>query len=438
MKLLLKAGRVIDPSQNIDALMDIAIQDAKIVQIGPNLSEGQTNGRKGPSSKTKTIDLTGRVVVPGLIDMHTHLREPGFEYKETIETGSLAAAAGGFTSIACMPNTQPVNDNRSITEFIKRKAALAGRVHVYPIAAITIESAGRSLTDFRDLQDAGAIGFSDDGKSVLNSALMRRALEYASSIDMPVICHCEDPQLSAGGSMNEGFVSTELGLAPIPAMAEDVMTARDIIIAEYTRTAVHIAHVSTAGSVEFIRSAKKRGVKVTAETAPHYFTLTDDSLRDFNTFYKVNPPLRTKEDLEAVKEGLRDGTVDVIASDHAPHAVTDKDVEFEFAASGMIGLETSLALSLKLVDDGILTLPQLIQKMSFNPAKILKIPKGTLQVGVDADVTVIDREKIWTVDCHQFRSRSRNSPFHGRRMKGKAVMTIMGGEITYDESQNNA
>jgi dihydroorotase len=370
--------------------------------------------------------------------MHTHLREPGFEYKETIETGSRAAAAGGFTAVACMPNTQPVNDSRSVTEFIKKKAALCSLVHVYPIAAISVGSAGGTLTDFRDLQDAGAVGFSDDGKPVLNSALMRRALEYATSIAMPVICHCEDTKLSAGGAMNEGFVSTELGLPAIPALAEDVMTARDILIAEYTGTAVHIAHVSTAGAVDLVRQARMRGVRVTAETAPHYVTLTEEALRTFDTACKVNPPLRTQKDVDALKEGLRDGTIDCIASDHAPHATTDKDMEFEHAASGMVGLETSLALSLRLVADGILSLPQLVQKMSTHPARILRIPGGTLQTGADADITVMDLEKNWIVDRMTFQSRSRNTPFHGRQMKGKAVMTIMGGRITYSEIQDHA
>ncbi|MBN1663203.1 MAG: dihydroorotase [Deltaproteobacteria bacterium] len=437
MKLILTGGRVVDPSLNIDAVLDISIEDGKIAGIGPDIPKEPAKSRKGMQTNVKTIHLGGMIVVPGLIDMHVHLREPGFEYKETIETGSRAAAAGGFTSVACMPNTNPVNDSRSITEFIKKKAALCGLVNVYPIAAVSIGSAGTNLTDFRDLRDAGAVGFSDDGKPVANSALMRRALEYASSISLPVISHCEDTLLSAGGVMNEGFAATELGLQGIPAIAEDVMTVRDIMIAAYTGAAVHIAHVSTAGSVDIIREAKKRGIRVTAETAPHYFTLTEESLREYDTFYKVNPPLRTKEDVAAVKEGLRDDTIDVIASDHAPHAATDKEVEFDLASSGMVGLETSLALSLSLVSDGVLTLPQLIQKMSAWPAKVLNIPKGTLRIGADADITVIDTKKTWTVDRMQFRSRSRNSPFHGRQMTGRAILTIKGGKITYSDNQDN-
>jgi len=365
--------------------------------------------------------------------MHTHLREPGFEYKETIHSGCDAAVAGGFTSIACMPNTSPVNDNRSITEFIKRKAAEAGLAHVYPIASISRKSEGAVLAEFQDLKDAGAIGFSDDGKPVMNSALMRRALEYAGSLGLPVISHCEDACLSAEGAMNEGFVSTELGLAGIPSVAEDVMVARDILLAEYTRTAVHIAHVSSAGAVLLIRQAKQRGVSVTAETAPHYFSLTEEAVRGFGTNTKVNPPLRSPEDVAALKEGLKDGTIDVIASDHAPHAITDKDVEFEYASCGIVGLETSLALSLRLVEEGDLSPGDLIEKMSTKPARILRIAGGTLREGSQADVTVIDTEKPWIVDASVFRSKGRNSPFQGWTLRGKAVLTIVGGAIKYRE-----
>lgn len=436
MKLLLKGGRVVDPSQDIDAAMDVLIENGKIAAIGQHILP--KNASKQKTASYRSIDLTGLVITPGLIDMHTHLREPGYEYKETIETGSRAAAAGGFTSVACMPNTQPVNDSRSVTEFIRKKATVCGLVNVYPIAAVSVGSKGTNLTDFRDLKDAGAVAFSDDGKPVSNSALMRRALEYASSIDMPIVCHCEDTQLSAGGSMNEGLVSTEIGLNPIPSLAEDVMTARDVIIAAYTNTLCHICHVSTAGAVDIIRNAKKKDVRVTAETAPHYFTLTDESLRQYDTASKVNPPLRTAEDLIAIKEALRDGTIDAIASDHAPHALTDKEVEFDLAASGITGLETSLSLSLELVFAGILTLPQFVEKMSVNPATILKLPKGTLRAGADADLTIIDLDKTWAVDKSKFASRGRNTPFDGRRMKGKAVMTIMGGTVTYSEIKDYA
>jgi dihydroorotase len=431
MKLLLTGGRIIDPSQNLDEQTDILIENGKIAEIGGNIDKSRINSRKSAAEKVTIIDVRGMVVTPGLIDMHTHLREPGFEYRETIRTGSEAAAAGGFTSIACMPNTKPVNDTRSVTEYIKRKAAASNLVNVYPIASISMGSEGNIMTEFRDLKEAGAVAYSDDGKPVTDSSLMRRALEYASSLNMPIISHCEDTCLSAGGSMNEGFASTELGLQGIPHIAEDTMVARDIIIADYTRTTLHIAHVSTAGAVRLIRDAKKRGIRVTAETAPHYFTLTDEALRGFDTFAKVNPPLRTIDDVNAIKDGLNDGTIDAIASDHAPHARTDKEVEFEYAAFGITGLETSLALGLKLVDDGILTLHQLIFTMSTNPAIILNIPKGTLKIGADADITVIDLAKNWTVDRSTLLSKGKNTPFHGWTMKGKAIVTIMGGEIKY-------
>jgi len=433
MTLLLRGGRIIDPAQNLDEKMDLLIENGKIAKIGKNIHLPRNTSRETASGEINIIDLKGKVVVPGLVDMHTHLREPGFEYRETIQTGSIAAAAGGFTSVACMPNTSPVNDTRSVTEYIKRKASASNLINVYPIASISMGSEGAVMTEFRDLRDAGAIAFSDDGKPVADSALMRRALEYASSLDTPIISHCEDTYLSAGGSMNEGFVSTELGLQGIPNIAEDTIVARDIIIADYTGTTLHIAHVSTAEAVRMIRNAKERGVRVTAETAPHYFTLTDEALREFDTCAKVNPPLRTIEDVTAIKKGLNDGTIDAIASDHAPHALTDKDVEFEYAAFGITGLETSLALSLRLVDDGIITLNQLLLKMSTNPAKILNIPKGTLNIGADADITVIDLDNNWTVDRSRLRSKGKNTPFHGWDMKGKAIMTIMGGVIKHRE-----
>jgi dihydroorotase len=425
MRLLLRGGRIIDPSQQLDEQRDLLIERRVIAGLGKDLT------RAGGESDLTIVELEGKLVVPGLIDMHTHLREPGFEYKETIRTGSLAAAAGGFTSIACMPNTEPVNDNRSVTEFILRKARECEVVNVYPVAAVSKGSEGAVITEFADLRDAGAVAFSDDGKSVMNSGLLRRALEYAHSLGTLVISHCEDMDLAAGGAANEGVVATRLGLRGIPNIAEDLMVGRDIAIAEYTGTAVHIAHVSTAGAVKLIREAKRRGVKVTAEATPHHFTLTDEALRDYDTRAKVNPPLRTLADVRAVREGLEDGALDAIASDHAPHSTLEKDVEFDYAANGMIGLETSLALSLRLVEEGVLTLNQLLAKMSTNPAKILKIPKGTLKVGADADVTVIDPDEEWTVDVNRFQSRSRNTPFNGWRLRGRALFTIVGGDIKY-------
>jgi len=423
MKLLLKGARVIDPAQKIDVRMDVLVEDGKIAGCGSTIKA---------SPSIKVIELAGMIIAPGLIDMHTHLREPGLEYKETIASGSAAAVAGGFTSIACMPNTAPVNDNRSITEFIRRKAAEAGLANVYPIGAISVGSEGRQLTEFWDLKEAGIVALSDDGKPVMDAALMRRALEYAHSLDLPVIQHCEDKNLSAGGLMNEGYYATILGLPGIPAIAEDVMVARDILIAEYTRTRIHIAHISTAGAVRLIRDAKARGLKVTAETAPHYFTLTDESLQDYDTNCKVSPPLRSASDVAAIKKGLADGTLDAIACDHAPHGRTDKEVEFEYALNGISGLETSLGLSLNLVHDGILTWPALIAKMSCHPARILRLIKGTLSSGSDADITVINPDLPWTADVKSFQSRGKNSPFHGRKMKGRAVLTIVGGDIKYD------
>ena len=423
MKLLLKGARVIDPSRNLDAPMDVLVEDGKIAGCRP--------GIKAPPG-AKVFDLAGMIVVPGLIDMHTHLREPGYEYRETVASGAAAAVAGGFTSIACMPNTRPVNDNRSVTEFILRKAAEANLANIYPIGAISMNSDGKQMTEFWDLREAGIVALSDDGNPVMDAALMRRAMEYADSLNLPVIQHCEDKNLSAGGLMNEGYPSTLLGLPGIPAIAEEIMVARDILIAEYTGTRIHFAHVSTAGSVRLIRDAKKRGLRVTAETAPHYFTLTDESLRDYDTNYKVSPPLRGKTDVSAVKEGLADGTLDAIACDHAPHGRTDKEVEFEYAANGISGLETSLGLSLSLVHEGVLSWPELIAKMSCNPARILNLPKGTLARGADADITVIHPELAWSVDAAAFHSLGKNSPFSGRKLKGRAVLTIVGGDIKYD------
>jgi dihydroorotase len=434
MNLLLKSGRIVDPSQDIDRPLDILIRDGRVARIAKDLPV-PARGKKADGG-TAVLNMKGLVVVPGLIDMHVHLREPGFEYKETIGTGCEAAVAGGFTAVACMANTNPVNDNRSVTEFILRKAAACGKARVYPVAAITRNLEGKTLSEFWDLQEAGAVALSDDGRPVTNGSIMRRALEYAHSLNMPVLSHSEDPSLSAGGVMNESLVSTELGLRGIPAAAEEAMIARDILLAEYTRTSIHICHVTTAGSVRLVREAKARGVAVTAETAPHYFTLSDETLHEYDTNLKVNPPLRSAADLEAIREALRDGTLDAIASDHAPHALTDKAVEFDEAAWGMVGLETSLGLSLKLVHKGVLTLPELVLKMSVLPARILRVPGGTLKPGSAADVTVLDLNRFWTVDSGSFRSRSRNTPFQDMPMKGKAVMTIVGGQVVYSELEN--
>lgn len=430
MKMLLTGARVIDPAQNIDSVTDILVENGKISALGTDLLP---SAKSGEATKIKVIKLDGMVLTPGLIDVHTHLREPGLEYKETIASGSRAAVGGGFTSIACMPNTDPVNDNRSITEFIRRKEIEINLANVYPIAAISKNSEGLQLTEFWDLKDAGAIAFSDDGKPVMDAALMRHALEYASSLGLPVISHCEDIHLSTGGQMNEGYFSTILGMRGIPACAEEIMVARDILLAEFTKTHVHIAHVSTAGSVRLIREAKKRGLPVTAETAPHYFTLTDESLQTYNTNLKVNPPLRSAADVMAIKEGLAAGTLDAIASDHAPHARTDKELEFEYAANGISGLETSLGLSMSLVNEGVITLPELVTRMSLSPARILNLPKGTLATGADADITVINPQLKWIVDVKTFSSKGKNSPFQGWELQGKAILTVVGGEIKYSD-----
>ncbi|MCK5008987.1 MAG: dihydroorotase, partial [Deltaproteobacteria bacterium] len=338
-------GRVIDPSNGVDDYLDILVDEGKIVEVRP--------GGKGKEKNkiTQVIDAREKVVVPGLIDMHVHLREPGHEYKETIRTGCQAAAFGGFTSIACMPNTNPVNDNQSVTDYILDRTRREGCVNVFPIGAITKGLEGKFLTEMSELKNTGVVAVSDDGKSVRNSELMRRGMEYAKNFDLLVICHCEDSDLTAGGVMNEGFTSTRLGLKGIPNAAEETIVARDIILAEMTGCRVHIAHVSTEGAVRIIREAKSRGVNVTAETAPHYFSLSEEALESFDTNFKVNPPLRSARDVEAVKEGLKDGTLDVIATDHAPHSSLEKDVEFDYASSGLVGLETALPLALQLVKE---------------------------------------------------------------------------------------
>lgn len=423
MSLLIKNGRVIDPANNIDDSLDMLVEE--------NIIKKVSKGIKAEGS-VKVIDAKGKIVSPGLIDIHTHLREPGFEYKETIKTGTMAAAAGGFTAICCMPNTNPINDNRAVTEFILSKSAKEGIVNVLPIGAITKGSQGKALAEISDMVNTGCVAISDDGKGVMDAEVMRRGLEYTKAFDIPVIAHCEDANLSSGGVMNEGFASTMLGLRGIPKAAEEVMVVRDIALAELTGARLHIAHVSSAGSVESIRSAKKRGVKVTSETCPHYFTLTEDAVIGYNTNAKVNPPLRTKEDVKAIKVGLKDGTIDIIASDHAPHAVHEKEIEFDYASFGMIGLETSLPLILSLVREGVLTLNDAVARVTINPARLLKLKKGTLSEGADADITIIDTESEWVVEANNLKSKSKNTPFAGMKMKGRAVMTIVGGKIVYE------
>lgn len=422
MSLLIKGGRVIDPSQNIDDLLDILVVDGRIAEVGKNL--------KAPAG-VDTVDASGCLVTPGLIDMHVHLRDPGLEYKEDIVTGTRAAAAGGFTSVCCMPNTKPVNDNKAVTSYIINKAKSEGLVNVFPIGAITQGSKGESLAEMGDMKEAGCVAVSDDGRPVTSAELMRRALEYAKGMGIMVIAHSEELALVGEGVMNEGFTSTELGLKGIPWAAEDVAVARDVYLAELTDSPLHIAHISTMGSVRIIRNAKGRGVKVTCETAPHYFSLTDDAVRGYDTNAKMNPPLRTAEDVAAIKAGLADGTIDAIATDHAPHHLDEKDVEFNAALNGIIGLETSLPLTLQLVADGELDVKALVEKMSCNPAKILGIDRGTLIQGAVADVTVIDPGMEWKVEADKLASKSKNSPFIGWSMKGWAKYTIVGGKVVY-------
>ena len=420
MNLLIKNGRVIDPSQGLDEVLDIAVENGLVKELGKGLA--------APTG-AEVVDARGKYVVPGLIDMHVHLRDPGLEYKEDIISGTRAAAAGGFTSVCCMPNTKPVIDNKAIAGYIISKAKSAGFCNVFPIGTISYGMNGERMAEMGELKEAGCVAVSDDGKPVANPELMRRSLQYAHGMGIMVISHAEELSLVGEGVMNEGFTSTEIGLKGIPRVAEDIATSRDVLLAEYTCSPIHIAHVSTKGSVRIIREAKARGVKVTCETAPHYFTLTDDAVRGYNTNAKMNPPLREADDVKAIKEGLRDGTIDCIATDHAPHHLDDKDVEFDAALNGIIGLETSLPLSLKLVADGVLTIDQLVEKMTCNPSNILGLDRGTLKKGAVADITLIDPAAEWTVEPEKLFSKSKNSPFLHYKMNGKAAGTILAGKV---------
>jgi len=417
--LVIKNGRIIDPANDMDAQGDLLIIDGQIAE----------SSMAAPGD-VRVVDANGCWVVPGLIDMHVHLREPGEEYKEDIISGTRAAAAGGFTGVACMPNTRPVNDCRAVTSMIVHQAA-QGACRVYPVGAISKKSLGKSLAEFGEMKEAGVVAVSDDGLPVQDSQLMRRALEYAGDYGLVVISHSEEPSMSHG-VMNEGEVSTRLGLKGIPAAAESIMVYREIALAEYTGKRVHIAHVSTAMSTDLIRSAKARGVLVSAETTPHYFTLTDEAVEGYDTNAKMNPPLRSEQDRQAIRQGLADGTFDAIATDHAPHSILEKEVEFDQAMNGIIGLETSLPLSLALVRDGVLNEQQLIALMSSNPAGILGLEAGTLSPGAPADVTVIDPDCTFTYTEDQVVSKSKNSPFLGWKLQGRAVMTVVGGQITHN------
>ena len=422
--LLIRNGKVIDPSQNKDAILDIFVRHGKIEALGKAIEIP----REEPF---KEIDATGLVVTPGWIDIHTHLREPGGTHKETIETGTKSAAAGGFTSIACMANTQPVNDSSYITTYIRQKVATDSPVNVFPIGAVTKGLKGEELAEIGSMREAGIVAISDDGKTVMNAYLFRKALDYSRRFDLTVISHAEDSNLKGLGVMNEGFNSARFGLRGIPKAAEEVIVARDIYLAELTGAKLHIAHASTAGSVALIREAKRRGIQVTAEVTPHHLTLTDEAVGTYDTNTKVAPPLREKEDIEALQEAVADGTIDALASDHAPHSREEKEVEYDHADFGMVGLETAFPLYYAKVLKNHWDLSKLVAAMTIKPAKIIGLKKGTLQVGADADISIFDPNLEWVVDKNQFRSKSQNSPFHGWTVKGKPVFTIVAGKIVY-------
>jgi dihydroorotase len=424
--ILIRGGRVIDPSRGTDGIADVYLTDGRVEAVGLNIV-----GEDGCT----VVEAAGKVVAPGFIDLHTHLREPGQEDVETVATGAMAAAAGGFSAVCAMPNTDPVTDNQAAIGFIVSQAQRAGRARVYPIGAISLGQKGQQLAEFGELVGAGAVAVSDDGKPVMSSHLMRTALEYARTFGIPVADHCEDMTLAQGGAMHEGLVSTRLGLKGIPAAAEEIMVARDIILAELTGGHVHLCHMSTRGSVELIRRAKEKGIRVTAEACPHHFTLTHERCEGYDTNAKMNPPLREAEDREAIRRGLKDGTIDVIATDHAPHHYDAKEREFDDAPNGIIGLETALGLAVsELVETGLLTLPELVARMSTLPARIFGLPGGTLSVGAPADVVVFDPKARWTVTPSTFFSKSRNTPFTGRELTGRAELTIVRGQVVFQRT----
>ena len=423
--LLIKNGLLVDPKQDINEKMDILVENTKIIKLEKDIKA---------TDKMEVIDAEGFIVAPGFIDIHVHLREPGQEYKETILTGCKAAVRGGFTGMACMPNTNPVIDNEAVVELIKARAEKYRLADVYPVACITKGQEGRELTEHGILKEAGAIAFSDDGVGVCSAGVMRRALDYARAFDALIMCHCEEASLSGDGVMNEGEMSTKLGLAGIPTIAEEVMTERDISIAEYTKGKLHICHVSTARSVDIIRAAKKRGVRVTAEVTPHHISLTDKEVWDYDTYTKVNPPLRTNKDIEALIEGLQDGTIDCIATDHAPHAIEEKEVEYDYAPFGMVGLETAIPIAFeKLIKTNKLDLKQLVKTLSTNPAEILGLDKGSLEIGKDADITIVDPNLTRKVDSNEFYSLGKNTPFNGLELTGWPIYTIKNGRIIMNQ-----
>jgi dihydroorotase len=424
--ILFTNGRVIDPVNRLDKIASLLVEKGKIKAIF-------TSRQKAPPlpKKLLSFELRGKWIVPGFIDMHVHLREPGEEYKETVESGTRAAAAGGFTAVACMPNTIPVNDCQSVTRFILEKAE-AAYTKVYPVGAISKGSLGETLAEYGDMKKAGAVAVTDDGRPVIDSQLMRRALEYAFNHAMLVISHSEDASLSRNGAMNEGFISTSMGLKGIPHVAEEIMVYRDLALAGYTGCHLHLAHISTRESINLIRQAKEKGCPVTAETAPHYFTLTEEAVKDYNTNAKMNPPLRTRKDREAVITAIKDGTIDAIATDHAPHSILEKDIEFDQAANGIIGLETAVPLVLALYRKNVVNAARLVELLSTNPARILGVNGGSLGIGSEADITVIDPELNFVLQKQDILSKSKNSPFIGSSLQGKAVFTLCGGRITHN------
>ena len=421
MSLLLQNGRVVDPANGLDAVQDVLLVEGRVERVGRRL--------EAPAG-TEVLDVTGKVVCPGFIDVHVHLREPGYEYKETVATGTRAAAAGGFTAVACMANTHPVNDNGAVTDYILAKAKVEGVVRVYPIGAVTRGLKGEELAELAELAEAGCVAFSDDGRCVMNAGLYRRALEYTLPFGVPVVSHAEDTTLCHGWAMNEGVVSTEVGLPGAPAAAEDVMVARDILLAELTGAHVHIAHLSTAGAVRLVREGKSRGVRVTAEVTPHHLVLTEEAVRTYDPNTKMAPPLRTKRDTEALLEALADGTIDCIATDHAPHALAEKEGELDRAAFGVVGLETAVSVLLdRVVGPGLLSLATLVARLSRDPARLFGLPGGSLAPGAPADVTVLDLDRRVTIEPARFRSKSRNTPFASWQLTGAPALTIVAGGV---------
>lgn len=421
--LLLEGGRLVDPANDIDGQRDVLIEDGVVTAVGEKLDA---------PGDAETVDCAGKIVAPGFVDMHVHLREPGFEYKETITTGTAAAAAGGFTAVACMPNTNPINDDRAVTEFIVDKAFREASVAVHPIGAVSVGQRGESLTEIGDLVDGGCVAISDDGHPVATAELMRRALEYATMFDIPVIEHCEDTSMTEGAMMHEGAVSTLLGLRGWPSAAEEITVARDLVLAEATGGRVHMAHMSTAGSIRLIRDAKARGVNVTCEVCPHHFALTDEAVRGFDTNTKMNPPLRAENDVSEMIAGLVDGTIDAIVTDHAPHHVDEKLLEYDYAPFGIVGLETAVPLACdRLLHAGHVDVRRIVELMSCNPARILRLDGGRLDVGAPAHVTVLDLDVERTVNAAEFHSLSRNTPFDGWTLRGWPEMTIFAGRVVW-------